>query len=288
MINETINTLLTNSSATFIPIKLVSESSPYQFWLSLLISAFTLIIFIIIMSKGAFSSLTLKYKLQQFSKLTGRPTVLIKHDNEGFFSMAMITTKLVPKLNKILQKMKGRRFNLILQTPGGDVFATILLSKILRKYMNQIDAYIPNYSMSGGSLLALTCDTLHFNDYSCVGVIDPQIGGLFSSGSAAGWKDVMRIKKNKVNDQSIIYHKIGQQVTKSIATHIYSLVKNKCTKPKQFTKFITDGNVEHIFQIDSELMRKYGFDVIDINDLEKEMLDNIMKIKTQEEIFSSV
>ena len=285
---ENVTSLLVNSSATYIPIKLVSEVSPYQFWLSIIISAASLILFIFLMSKGIFSNLALKSKLQQFSKLTGRPTVMIKHTNSGLFSMNMITLNLVPKLNKILQKMKGRRFNLILETPGGDVMATILISKILRKYMNQIDVYVPNYSMSGGSLLTLTGDTFHFNDYSCIGACDPQIGGLFNSGSAAAWKDVMRIKKNKVDDKSIIYHKLGQQVTKSISTYIYGLIKNKCTKPKQFTKFITDGNIEHIFQIDSDLMRTYGFKVIDINDVEKEILDNIMRIKTQEEVFSSI
>ena len=288
MVVENLTSLLTNTSANFIPIKLVAETSPYQFWIALLISSLMMFFYIFIMFKGQFSSLLLKYRLRAFTKLTGRPTVVIKHDSEGLFSMAMITRNLIPKLNKILQKLNGRRFNLVLQTPGGDVFATVLLSKILYKYANKIDVYVPNYAMSGGSLLTLTGDRLHFNDYSCIGPIDPQIGGLFSSGSAAGWKDVMRIKKNKVNDQSIIYHRIGKQVETSIYNYIYGLVKNKCKKPKEFTKFITDGNVEHIFQLDMDMLQKYGFDVQEINPIEKELLDGIMKIKTQQEIFSSV
>ena len=283
-----VSDLLTNSSSNFIPIRLVSESTPYQFWLTLLISGAMLLFYFLIMFRSQFSSLLLKYRLRAFTKLTRQPTVVIKHDNEGFFSMSMITTNLIPKLNKILQKLKGRRFNLVLQTPGGDVFATILLSKIFYKYPNKIDVYVPNYAMSGGSLLTLTGDRLHFNDYSCIGPIDPQIGGIFSGGSAAGWKDVMRIKKNKANDQSIIYHRLGKQVETSIYNYIYGLVKNKCKKPKEFTKFISDGNIEHIFQLDMDMLKKYGFDVQEINPLEKELLDGVMKIKTQEEIFSSV
>ncbi len=289
MIIENITSgLLTNSSATFIPVKLVAETSPYQFWLTLVISAFTLLFMGFIMSKGVLTNVLIKSKLKAFSKLTGKETILIKHDNEGLFSMNMITTNLIPKLNKILQKMNYKNFNLVLQTPGGDVFATVLLSKIFKDYPGKIDVYVPNYSMSGGSLLTLTGDTLHFNNYSCVGPIDPQIGGLFSSGSASGWREVLKVKKNKADDKSIIFHRLGNQVEKSMYNYIFDLIKKKCKKPKEFAKFITNGNIEHIFQIDAKMLKSYGFDVVEINMIEKDMLDNIVKAKLVGDIFSSV
>jgi ClpP class serine protease len=268
-------------AASFIPIKIMSEAQPYQFWISILVSGFMLLIVGYSFFKGHFSGMAIKSSLKKFNKITGKQTILLNHSSEGLFNSEMITRQMIPKLNGFLSKLKGKPFNLILQTPGGDVFATILLSKILKSYGNKIDVYVPNYSMSGGSLLTLTGSTMHFNDYSCIGPIDPQIGNMFNYGSAAGWSEVMKMKGKKAADSTIIFHRVGKQVEKSINEYIFSLVKDKCKKPKQFVDFITKGGIEHIYQIDSAKLRSYGFDTINITAEEKTLLDKILKTKTE-------
>ena len=92
----------------------------------------------------------------------------------------------------------NKPINLILHTSGGQVFHSILISKMLKNYKGIINVYVPSYAMSGGSLLFFSGDNFYFNPSSCIGTIDPQVGDLFNFGSASSWNEVFRIKKSKL------------------------------------------------------------------------------------------
>ena len=69
--------------------------------------------------------------------------------------------------------------DLILHSPGGDVAATeSLIDYLRRKFDNNIETFIPQLSMSGGTMLALTGNKIYMGKQSNLGPIDPQLGTL--------------------------------------------------------------------------------------------------------------
>ena len=76
-----------------------------------------------------------------------------------------------------LDKSKG--LDLILHTPGGDLAATESLMDYIHSVFNgDVRAIIPQISMSGGSIMALSCKEIIMGKQSSLGPIDPQIGGV--------------------------------------------------------------------------------------------------------------
>lgn len=76
-----------------------------------------------------------------------------------------------------LDRAKG--LDLILHTPGGDVGATESIIDYLRNMFDgDIRAIIPQISMSGGTMLALSCKEIMLGKQSNLGPIDPQMGGI--------------------------------------------------------------------------------------------------------------
>ena len=76
-----------------------------------------------------------------------------------------------------LDRKKG--LDLILHTPGGDVAATeSLIDYLYSMFKGNIRAVIPQLSMSGGTLLALSCKEIIMGKESSLGPVDPQFGQM--------------------------------------------------------------------------------------------------------------
>lgn len=76
-----------------------------------------------------------------------------------------------------LNKTKG--LDLILHTPGGDLAATESIINYLHTiFNNDVRAFIPQISMSAGTIIALSCKEIVMGKQSSLGPIDPQMGGV--------------------------------------------------------------------------------------------------------------
>src|SRR3989344_1726703 len=195
MINETLqaSALLVNGSIP-LSVTLNSSSNWTQFAISIvigLIGTFGVLIFIFlpkILSKFGIN------ELSRLAKASRRNMVLIKHTNRGMFSASMIDESSLRDMSKVMNKMEGESFDLILHTPGGDIFSSLAISRLIKQYPGPIRAIIPLYSMSGGSLLALSCEEIIMTPNASMGPIDPQLGSFFKFGSAKTWNDIVKIK----------------------------------------------------------------------------------------------
>jgi len=91
-------------------------------------------------------------------------------DKNGFMSV-------VHKLDR------DKGLDLILHTPGGDMAATESLVDYLRAmFGNDIRAIIPQLAMSGGTIMALSCNKIIMGKESSIGPIDPQFGPMAANG----------------------------------------------------------------------------------------------------------
>lgn len=76
-----------------------------------------------------------------------------------------------------LDKSKG--LDLILHTPGGDIAATESIVTYLKSIFNgDMRAFIPQISMSAGTMIAMSCKEIIMGEQSSLGPIDPQMGGI--------------------------------------------------------------------------------------------------------------
>ena len=76
-----------------------------------------------------------------------------------------------------LDRKKG--LDLILHTPGGDIAATESIVEYLKDmFEGNIRAFIPQLSMSAGTMMAMACKEIIMGKESSLGPIDPQMGGI--------------------------------------------------------------------------------------------------------------
>ena len=68
--------------------------------------------------------------------------------------------------------------DLIMHTPGGLVLAAMQIARAVEAHPAKVTVYVPVYAMSGGTLIALAADEIVMGEFSMLGPIDPQIGGL--------------------------------------------------------------------------------------------------------------
>lgn len=229
--------------------------------------------------KPVFGRMYLKYILSKVKRITGRNTIVIKHTISGLFMQSMIDSYTPRDLEKAIRSFKGKPFDLILHTPGGYVFYAQLLSKLIKGYGSEVRALVPFYAMSGGTMLALSCDKILMGQFACLGPVDPQLGGLFSYGSARSWKEVLKKKGRKANDSTIQNAYVGEQYTKTIRNDITGLLSLIITDPVKLemaVNLFTDGQLEHAYQLDNEKLNDLGIPSEPLGDLLHQLLSKII------------
>lgn len=261
MINETISagSLLVNGS---IPLSVTVNSATNwtQYFMTAMITLFSSFGLILIIYFPQIKKALLGGSLKALSRHTGGNLVMIKHTQQQLFSQSMINQETIREMSEIMNRMEGKDFDLILHTPGGDVFSSLAVSRLVKQYPGRIRAIVPLYSMSGGSLLALSCKELLMGSNACLGPIDPQLGGLFTYGSARNWSEIVKFKGKKADDQSISFAMTGKQYTKSISAHLHKIIDfglSSKQKSKLIT-FMTDGNIEHAYPLTINDLNKFG------------------------------
>lgn len=87
-------------------------------------------------------------------------------------------------LMQVVHKLpKNEGLDLLLHTPGGNLAATESLVYYLKTvFNNDIRAFVPQISMSGGTMIAIACKEIVMGKQSNIGPIDPQYGGMSCSG----------------------------------------------------------------------------------------------------------
>jgi len=280
VVNETVNYFLSNlTSLPTIPLSIetTTRTVSWQFMVSTVVSLLVGLGFLIyfFMEKSSFGSLRFLFMKRRIRKKYGIKNLLvINHKKSGFFDASMISNKTLDRVSKALIKFKGEDFALVINSPGGYVFHSLALSRLLVNYPGRVTCYVPFYAMSGASLVSLSTDMIVMDRSACLGAVDPQVGvGLFDYGSASDWEEVIKFKKAKANDNSIIASSVGRKCTKTIKDYLKSLGYSS-----EFVDFLTDGEFEHSKPLLYSDLKRFGVNVVVperddlINDLKRLVL----------------
>lgn len=276
---------LNNSGGIPLTIHTVTEQSSFQFWLTIAISGFMIIYLLMGLLHGSGKIVLSKILVKLFKKSHNiKHLMVIKHTRSELFNTSMIDGSTTRNIQEAMIKFNGEPFDLVLYTGGGEIFASEFISRLFKSYKGKIRTFVPMYSMSGGTFLALSTNEIYMNDYACLGAIDPQLGTLFSFGSAKGWNEVIKMKKGKANDQSIIMNMMGKQYTKTMKENINALLLDKVFDEKQrkdLVNFLTSGDVQHALPLTKSVLRTYGLKVGDIDYETNKKLLSLLKHITE-------
>jgi len=78
-------------------------------------------------------------------------------------------------IHELLCKKSFDSFDVILQTPGGDIDAAFLIAKLLRKKAKKVNIIVPLFAKSAGTLICLSADQIILTDLSELGPLDTQV-----------------------------------------------------------------------------------------------------------------
>lgn len=248
-----------------IPIKVTTAVSTNwtQYMTSLILGSFFLFFFFGQLIGEKIDNTFVKLTIKKIKRATGRNVVFIKHTSSGMFNQSMIDQKTATKLYEAMAEFKGKDFDLILHTPGGEVFSALMISRILKQYPGKIRTIIPQFAMSGGTLLALSTDEIIMNETACLGPVDPQLGSLFKFGSAKSWDKIVKFKGKRAEDQSISFALEGDKYTRTIRNHLMDTIDfgMKTKDKEELATFLTSGGVEHAYSLTPDRLRKMGLPI---------------------------
>lgn len=196
-----------------------------------------------------------------------------------------------------LDRRKG--LDLILHTPGGDLAATESIVHYLREmFGTDIRAFIPQISMSAGTMIACSCKQIIMGSHSNLGPIDPQFNGISAHGVIEEFDVALaEIKKDPTKIplwQVIIskYHPtfIGdcrkaidwaeKMVTDWLVSGMFSgdgdaVAKAKDIVTKLSSHSETKSHARHIPMSDLKAM---GLKIDDLKDMPKDLQDTVLTI----------
>src|SRR3979490_920227 len=100
--------------------------------------------------------------------------------------------------------------DIVLHTPGGLVLAALQIARAIHKHKGKVTAFVPHYTMSGGTLIDLAANQIVMSEYAVIGPVDPQLGQY---PAASILKAVARKPVAEVDDQTLI---LADQTEKSM------------------------------------------------------------------------
>jgi len=175
--------------------------------------------------------------------------------------------------------------DLILHTPGGGIAATQSIVTYLQKmFGNNIRAFVPQISMSAGTIIACCCKEIWMGKQSNLGPIDPQLAGIPAHGVVQEFKRAVReIKKDPT--KIILWQQIiGQYrptflgqcenairwsntfVEQQLKTGMFANRADKQAKAKKVTRALSNyaANKTHDRHFDNDACKKMGLTIMDL------------------------
>jgi len=252
--------------------KLISVFSKVQLQYLIVIIP-TAVIFLLIFvpnAKPIYLRLRRKWLRRQLEKTRGSSVVSLIHKagGGGIFSLFTVPFISLDDSQKLLRALKEIPsyipVDLILHTPGGLVIAAEQIAQAIKARKGTVRAFIPQYAMSGGTLIALACDSIHMGDNALLGPLDPQLGiGLFEMYPAASIIKALECDNPNRDDKTLILADISKKAIAQMQNTVTEILEDKLgkTKAEALANKLCTGNWTHDYSIDSRKALELGIAV---------------------------
>lgn len=205
-----------------------------------------------------------KMLIAKLEKERGTKVVsLIHRQQAGILGMLMMRYINLDDSERLMSEIRGagnRPIDLIVHTPGGLVLASEQIARVLKAHKPGVTVIVPQYAMSGGTLLAIAADQILMDEHAMLGPIDPQINGM----PASAYTKVLAQKEiAMVSDQTIMMADISAKATAQLEAMAYNLLADKLgdTRAREVAIMLTEGRWTHDYPLHVEELQEMGLPV---------------------------
>jgi len=164
------------------------------------------------------------------------------------------------RITRAIRDAGDRPIDFLMHTPGGLVIAAEQIARALHAHKAGVTVVVPEYAMSGGTLLALASDHILLDQNAMLGPIDPQLDGT----PASAFTKVLQLKElNAISDQTIMLADMAEKATNQIRQTAYNLLRGKLgdEKAAQLSTVLTEGRWTHDYPLHVEQLIEMGLPV---------------------------
>ena len=164
------------------------------------------------------------------------------------------------QMMQTIAKAGDKPIDLVLHTPGGLVIASEQIARVLKAHKAGVTVIVPQYAMSGGTLLAMAADHIIMDRHAMLGPVDPQLNGL----PASAYTKVLQLKdRNAIADDTIMMADIADKATSQLRDMAFGLLRDKLGEERamQVATMMTEGRWTHDHPLHAEQLQEMGLPV---------------------------
>lgn len=164
------------------------------------------------------------------------------------------------RIMQAIREAGEKPIDLLIHTPGGLVLASEQIARALQDHSAGVTVVVPQYAMSGGTLLALAADQILMDRHAMLGPIDPQLNGLPAS---AYLRVIQEKEKNAVADSTFMMADVAEKAIRQVYRMAYDLLRGKLgeERAQSVATMLSDGRWTHDYPLHVEELREMGLPV---------------------------
>ena len=243
----------------------------YQYLLAIIPALAFFALYFLIMFRPSGGKLKDWWQTRKYERETGGTIVKLVHSQpSGILDMFKLSFINLDDSHKVMRALRdtpdSRPIHLVLHTPGGMVIAAEQIARAIKRHKGKVDAYIPQYAMSGGTLVALACDRIHMGDNALLGPLDPQLMvGLFDQYPCASLVKALKIRNANRDDRTLIYGDVAEKAIAQMKVTVTEILADRLgeNKAEELSCKLCEGNWTHDYGINLERAKELGLPVDD-------------------------
>ncbi|GAB4190847.1 MAG: ATP-dependent Clp protease proteolytic subunit [Phycisphaeraceae bacterium] len=206
--------------------------------------------------------------IARIEKERGSRVILLVHRQEtmgllGFPIMRYIDVNDSEQVLRAIQMTDPEvPIDLVLQTPGGLVLASMQIARAIRKHKGKVTVVVPHHAMSGGTLIALAADEILMSPHAVLGPVDPQLGQF---PAASILRAVDRKPVERVDDQTLILADQANMAIQQVRANVKWLLEGRmpADKAEKLAGLLSEGHWTHDHPITFDAASELGLPVSD-------------------------
>lgn len=209
-------------------------------------------------------------KIHEMEKKWGTKVLTMIHRKEAISMLGVpvyqyIDVEDAEEVLRGIREAKDKPVDLIIHTPGGQLHAAMQIAKALKNHSAKTRVFIPHYSMSGGTIIALAAKEIIMDKDASLGPIDPQVGDLLRGVfPAPSWLHAVKKKGLEVEDTTLVMSDIAEKAlnfTKAVVNELLDDKFDDKEKQRQVVEKLVGGEMVHAQLISAKDAQALGLPV---------------------------
>lgn len=207
-------------------------------------------------------------QIRKIEHIRGTRVIAMIHRQENFFGLPFFKYIDIQDSEQVLRAVRmtppDMPIDFIIHTPGGLQLASEQIALALANHKAKVTIFIPHYSMSGGTLLALGANEIYMDENAVIGPLDPQLGQFPMVYPASSILSAVERKSlDELDDRTLILADIATKAIKQMKQRIFEIIGDRMDSEmaNELATKLTDGRWTHDYPITFKEAKELGFNV---------------------------